>query len=254
MRVAVFSDVHGNTMALEAVLADIERVGGVDAHWFVGDAAALGYDPAGSVARLAALPNLTTVRGNTDRRTTDDDPEADADFVKLAASDPAKAVQTFMIVRGFDWTRGAVTSHGAFAWLAEFPLDARVTLSDGTRMLLVHASLGTDDGAGIDPDQSDAELGAVLAGAEADLVIVGHTHIPLDRTVDGVRAWNLGSVSNPKTDDTRAMWTLLEADDHGHTLTRQYTTYDIDAMLARLEEAHHPTAPYILTFWDGKAR
>jgi predicted phosphodiesterase len=254
MRVAVFSDVHGNAMALDAVLADTDRAGGVDAFWFVGDSAALGYDPAGSIERLTAIPGLVAVRGNTDRHTVEDEPGANENFVKLAARKPDRAVQTFMIVRGFDWTLGAATSHGQFDWLAGLPLEHRETLPDGTCVLLVHASPGTDDGDGIGPEQSDAELGEILGGAEADLVIVGHTHIPLDRTVDGVRTWNLGSVSNPKTDDTRAMWTLLEADDSGHTLTRQYVTYDIDAMLAKLEAAHHPTAPYIRTFWDGKAR
>jgi len=254
MRVAICSDVHGNPMALDAVLADIARVGGVEATWFVGDSAALGYDPAGAIARLSAIPGLVAVRGNTDRRTVEDEPGANERVVELAAGDPERAVRTLMVVRGFDWTLGAITAHGQRDWLAGLPLEHRVTLPDGTRMLLVHAAPGTDDGDGIEPDLPDAELAELLSGAEADLVIVGHTHFPLDRTVGGVRAWNLGSVSNPITTDTRAMWTLLEADESGYTLTRQYAAYDIETMLAKLEAAHHPTAPYIRRFWEGKAR
>jgi len=42
---------------------------------------------------------------------------------------------------------------------------------------------------------SDAEIAAAIEGAEADLIFVGHTHWALDRTVNGVRIINLGSIS-----------------------------------------------------------
>lgn len=56
MRVAVFSDIHGNPVAFDAVLADVTAAGGFDAHWFAGDVVANGYDPVGVVERLLALP------------------------------------------------------------------------------------------------------------------------------------------------------------------------------------------------------
>lgn len=207
MRVAVFSDIHGNSIALDAVLADIERVGGVDAHWFVGDAVALGFDPVGTIRTLEGLPGLTAVRGNTDRDTVRDAEGSDADFV---------------------------------------------TLPDGTRVLLVHAAPGTDDGPGIRGEQSEEELSGTLASADADLVIVGHTHKPLDRTAAGARAWNLGSVSVPFTAEKRAMWTLLEAGDRGYRLERHYDVYDVARMLSRLEAIHHPAEASIRAFWAGK--
>ena len=249
MRVAIFSDVHGNALALDAVLADIDRVGGVDAWWFGGDTAALGYDPAGCLQRLAAIPELVRVRGNTDRYIVTEDVDADRSFLAGAAADPEQALAGMSFGRGFAWTIGAVTAVGLRDWLTDLPLDWRTTLPDGTRVLLVHASPGRDDGPGISPDDADEVVAERLAGAEADLVITGHTHQPLDRSVDGVRVWNLGSVSNPGTDDQRAMWTLLEADDQGYTLTRQFATYDVPAMLTALADSHHPTRDYVRLFW-----
>jgi len=41
MRLALLSDVHGNTIALDAVLADIEQNGGVDGYWVLGDLVAI---------------------------------------------------------------------------------------------------------------------------------------------------------------------------------------------------------------------
>jgi hypothetical protein len=37
MRIALLSDIHGNPLALDAVLADIEAPGGVDMYWVLGD-------------------------------------------------------------------------------------------------------------------------------------------------------------------------------------------------------------------------
>ena len=66
MRIALFSDVHGNSYALDAVLADIAEMGGVDAYWVLGDLAKMGSDPAGVLERLDSLENAVFVRGNTD--------------------------------------------------------------------------------------------------------------------------------------------------------------------------------------------
>ncbi|MDQ3657978.1 MAG: metallophosphatase family protein, partial [Chloroflexota bacterium] len=155
MRVAIFSDVHGNAIALDAVLADIARTGGVDAYWFVGDAVALGSDPVGTLQRLETLPGLVAVRGNTDREVVDGAPDVEADILDLAANDPARARRALAMRRNFDWTSGAITAAGRLDWLAGLDVEARVTLPDGTRVLLVHAAPGTDDGPGIRIEQGD---------------------------------------------------------------------------------------------------
>jgi predicted phosphodiesterase len=242
MRVAIFSDTHGNAIALDAVLADVERVGGVDAYWFVGDAAAIGFDPVGTVRRLVELPGLKAVRGNTDRESARDAEDLEARFLDVAASDPERAGRWFAMLRNFAWTRGALMAAGYLDWLAGLPVEERVELPDGTRVLLVHAAPGTDDGDGIREEQGEADLGEVLEAANADLVIVGHTHLPVERTVNGVRAWNLGSVSVPFTDEKRAMWTLLEADAGGYGLERQYVAYDVAGVLDQLDAIEPPAA------------
>ena len=253
MRIAVFSDVHGNALALEAVLADIAAAGGVDAHWFIGDAASQGYDPAGCVRRISTLPNLTAVRGNTDHHSTADTHPLDEEFLAWATAHPERAQRNYAIICNFYWTRGAVTATGGYDWLASLPVEERIALPDGTRVLLVHASPGTDEGSGISVRQSDDEVAGLLEDANADLVIVGHTHVPLDRTVSGVRVWNLGSVSNPMTDDQRAMWALLEANERGYTLERRFATYDVPAVLAALEAAHQPALAVIRRSWERGA-
>lgn len=235
MRVAVFSDVHGNLAALDAVLADAADV---DGFWVVGDLVAHGPHPAAVLHRLMDLPNARFVRGNTDRYVlTGELPEM---------IDPDRDTQLALAVaRSFGWTSGAIGAHG-YEWLAALPIEERVALPDGTTVLLVHASPGRDCGRGIQPTMAEQELrDAGVTDAGVDLIFVGHTHIPTEHTIDGVRVVNLGSVSVPATADRRAMWTLLTAESAGFTIERRYAEYDIEAVTTALDEQHHPSAGWL---------
>jgi 3',5'-cyclic AMP phosphodiesterase CpdA len=62
MRLAILSDIHGNPLALDAVLADIQSQGDVDAYWVLGDFAALGYDPVTPLEKVTALSHASFTR------------------------------------------------------------------------------------------------------------------------------------------------------------------------------------------------
>jgi predicted phosphodiesterase len=66
MRLAVLSDIHGNSIALDTVLADMEAHGAADMHLVLGDLVAVGVDPVGVLERISRLPQLRVVQGNTD--------------------------------------------------------------------------------------------------------------------------------------------------------------------------------------------
>lgn len=247
LKLAIFSDVHGNPAALDAVLRDIEAQGGVDGYWIVGDFSALGYDPVTPLERITALDNVTVVRGNTDRFTVADDlglPTREA-----LDDDPDLLRRHVHIVSSFSWTRGYITAHGWYDWLAALPLEQRLTLPDGTRLLAVHASPGQDSGPGLAPDMTDDEVRDRFAGSDADLVVVGHTHLAHDRRIDGLHLVNLGSVSNPPTPDRRAHYVLLEADAGGYRLESRRVAYDIPAMIDAARRVHHPAEDYFLHFF-----
>jgi predicted phosphodiesterase len=252
VRVAIFSDIHGNTLALEAVLADAERLG-VDTWWCLGDVAELGYDPAGCLLRMARLPHLVAVRGNADRLVVTDSATLLAEALALAGDDPVAVEHDLVYARGAAWAAGAAQAVGLRDWLVALPLERRLTLPDGTSVLLVHASPGRDDGPGLRPRDDETAISDRLLGADAELVVVGHTHLPFELSVGQMRVWNPGSVSNPVTADKRAMWTLLEADKTGHTMTRRYVDYDTTAMLAALDRSGAPTRALTRTFWADEA-
>jgi predicted phosphodiesterase len=249
VRIALVSDIHGNRQALEAVVADAtgQRV---DRWWVLGDLVALGPDPVPTLELLANLPAIQITRGNTERYVlTEDRPPPHVDEV---LAEPALFPLYGVIQRSFAWTAGALAAHGWLDWLADLPLEVRLTLPDGTGVLGVHASPGRDDGAGITPQRDEEELRRDLADSDAHLVFAGHTHQPTDRVVGDVRAVNLGSVSNPITDDLRASYVIVHADRHGHRVEHRRVTYDSGSFLASVARSGHPAADYIASFQRGE--
>ena len=250
MRLAILSDIHGNSIALDAVLVDLRSQGSVDAIWVLGDLAAIGPDPAGVLERLSALENVVYVRGNTDKYVTTG--ERPGPTAEEARADPRRLATLVELERSFTWTQGAVTAAGRFDWLAALPLEQRLMLPDGTRLLGVHASPGQDDGSGFHPGLSQEQQGTLLAGCDADLVCVGHTHTVLDIEVDGIRVVNPGSISNPFPPDLRAKYAILEADETGYRIERQFVEYDHAAVIDQVHRVKHPAGDYIIRYMQGQ--
>lgn len=250
MRIAVLSDVHGNSLALDAVLQDVSQQGGAEAYWVVGDLAAMGPDPVGALERLAELPNAIFVRGNTDRYVCSLlNPKETAEPVQ---HNPATAEAYIERLAMLTWAQGALIASGWMNWMTGLPLERRTTLPDGTRVLLVHAAPGTDDGEGIRPTHTDNQLAETVAMAEADLIFVGHTHWQLDRKAGGTRVVNLGSVSNQWAPDLRASYYLIEADEKGYSAINRRVDYDHEAVIAQLQRRQHPGIGILGRFMRGE--
>jgi predicted phosphodiesterase len=249
-RIALLADIHGNPIALDAVLADVASHGGVDGYWCLGDYAAIGHDPPGALQRLARLQNAHFVRGNTDRLVTQ--PAESWQFEVGADYKPHEIGQAVEVARSFAWTTGAVAVTGWLQWLKGLPLSFRALLPGGVRVLVVHASPGTDDGVGFHHYQSDDEISELLADAEADLVLVGHNHTQLDRSVGKVRIFNPGSVSNPIPPDLRASYAILETEEHSYTLNHYQVEYNLQRVTALARGAGHPGWAYISRFMAGE--
>lgn len=250
LRIALLSDIHGNRIALDAVLADIDAQGGVDEYWILGDLAAIGPQPIAALERLDQLPNKRFVRGNTDRYTVSGDrPYPSSDEVK---ADLGLLPLIIEVAHSFAWTQGIVASHGWFEFMESLPLEHRLTLPDGTRLLGVHAAPGLDDGAGIYPELTEPELEALLAGCEADLVCVGHTHWPMNIQVGNVHVINLGSISNHRMPSLCSSYVMLAANESGYHAQHHQVAYDREEVIKQLQDMRHPAIDFITGYLRGE--
>jgi len=251
MRAALLSDIHGNSIALDAVLVDAEKIG-VGAYWILGDLVALGHDPVGVLERLVELPNARFIRGNTDRYiATGDRPPPHASDVE---SNP-KLLTIFEEITGsFAWTLGAIAVNGWLDWLAKLPLEMDAILPDGSQFLGVHASYRRDDGVGISPDTSEDEMRHLMKGCEADLISVGHTHLTVNRRVDRWHVVNVGSVSNPRYPDLRACYAILDCTSDGYSIDHRRVKYDREQVIVQLEKIKHPGREFIARHMRGEIK
>ncbi|MBR6332325.1 MAG: metallophosphoesterase family protein [Dehalococcoidales bacterium] len=66
MKIAVLSDIHSNSLALKAVLRDIDNISNLDDVWCLGDILGYGPDPLGSFSALAQY-NPLAIKGEMDQ-------------------------------------------------------------------------------------------------------------------------------------------------------------------------------------------
>lgn len=250
MRIAVFSDIHGNSIALDAVLDDIEASGGADLYLVLGDLIALGFDPIGVLERLSSLDNAIIVRGNTDRYLISG--ERPAPTIDQVKEDPSQVAVFADVLQSFAWTHGAIASSEWIDWLCDLPSEYRTSLPDRTSLFAYHSSPGKDDGMGIHPGLSKADLRLLLPDIQSGLVCVGHTHTPHEIRVGSVHVFCVGSVSNPFPPDLRASYLLIEAEKNNINASFRYVSYDRELVVDEIIRVGHPTIGYLTSFMRGK--
>jgi len=239
VKYALFSDVHGNLPALEAVLDDIGARPDVDAVYHLGDL--VGYAPwPDEVVALVADRGVGGVAGNYDSTTA-----TGADHCGCRYEDP---VQEALSHESYAWTRARV-SEATRRHLAGLPfrIDVRPLggHASGPKAVLVHGA-PTLNTLYWTEDRSDdfCRKMASLAGlAEGDAIAFGHTHLPWSRTVDGILYVNTGSVGRPKDGDPRAAYALLSFEPSvGWRCEPVRVPYDIERAARAIEASELPDA------------
>jgi putative phosphoesterase len=197
-RIALISDVHGNSVALDAVLEDIAACE-LEEIYCLGDLVGYGPDPSGVVERLRAL-GIPTVRGNYDEGVGTRRGECGCYYATDEAKSDGAASYAFTDLALDD------ADHD---WLAALRTEIRFE-HEGVRVLLAHGSPRKINEYLL-LDRQDEQLARLANEAAADVVCIGHIHIPYHRALradDGraVHYVSSGSVGKPKDGDPRAGW------------------------------------------------
>jgi diadenosine tetraphosphatase ApaH/serine/threonine PP2A family protein phosphatase len=244
MRFAAIADMHGNYLALEAVIADI-RAQGIDAIVNLGDMASGPLDARRTMDALIAL-DAVHVLGNHDRYLIDRPPE------KMGS---------------WDRTAHAQLDTQHLDWLRQVP-PTRVFRD---QVFLCHAMPDNDEVYWLETVLPDgtvrmASLEAVEQAAEGiaqRLILCGHSHLARAvRIGDGRMIVNPGSVGSPGYRDVNpfphvveagtpdARYAILELADGAWRVTFRHVPYDHDAMAALARQNGQPElASALATGW-----
>ncbi len=224
-RVAVLSDVHGNAVALAAVLEEVTQekpdlvVFGGDLSW--------GPLPRETLALVATIPcRVLFVRGNAERA-----------LLELGAgtqaSGPAEPTPR---------ERWLVGMHDADAvrFLAGFAEQVVIAVEGLGRVRFCHGSPRSDEEL-VTSATPEGRMRALLEGVEERLLVTAHTHLQFDRAVAGVRSVNPGSVGMPYEGEPGAYWAML-----GPDVELRRTPYDVGEAVARYRASDDPLAEQMI--------
>ena len=226
MRIALLSDIHGNLLALDACLADLESQGGADGIVVAGDLCLDGPKPKKVLQRLEEI-GATCIRGNTDRYLSE---EAAEEF------EPAEAAQ-------IAWTRREIGERW-LSWLKELPFALRIG-EDDNQLLVVHANPKSDD-EHIWPDAAPEELERLVGDEPASAIAFGHLHIPFVRIWRGKILVNVSSAGLPKDGDSRASYAILTERDGGWQAKHRRVAFDVKKVATQLADCGIPDSAELI--------
>ena len=213
-KVAVISDVHGNAVALAAVLAELEREQ-PDLLVSCGD---LTWGPLPQETyELARGLDARFVRGNADRAVLENVSETEK--------------EQWMQVRHTAEMR---------EFLGTFEEQVVAEIEGLGPVRFCHGSPRTDEEC-VTPETPEERVREFSADVDERVIVTGHVHIQFDREVAGIRSVNSGSVGLPYEGRPGAFWALL-----GPDVAMRRTEYDLDEALERYRASGQPGVEQIV--------
>ena len=234
-KIAILSDIHGNTTALAGVLEDAKNLGATE-YWLLGDIFLPGPGANDLVALLKDLPITASVRGNWD------DCVLEALDGQYGLEDP----QEIQLMRLTQYLMERLNPEH-IDWLRNLPMVAKKEV-EGLRFSLSH-NLPEKNYGGDLLVENDTEKFDQLLDEDTDIAVYGHVHKQLLRYgSQGQQIINPGSIGMPYFDwvglkNHRAQYALLEVE-NGELVNIQFrkVAYDYEA---ELESAKGKGLPFI---------
>ena len=218
MRIGVIADPHSNLAALQAVLKQMPKVDDIIC---AGDLVGYGAEP-NEVIDLVNKRRVHAALGNHDHGAITRDV---AGFNPFAA----KAVL---------WTADKLSKENV-RYLRG--LREELTLTFGSRRVhVVHGSPRDHLYEYVLPDLSNRELLELTRNVNADVIILGHTHLPMQRVIQGKLVLNPGGVGQPRDRDPKASYMILTLDDEV-SVKHERVEYDIESAAKKIEAAGLPS-------------
>ncbi len=190
---ALIGDIHARLDALTAVL-DAVAAADIPTGLCTGDVVMRGPEPACCIARIREL-GWPTVVGNTDRKVAAGSPRP--------SSHPASGR-----IGSRSWTYRELEADDR-AWLAALPTLVRLRFG-GARVVVIHGDADSLPYP-ITAETSNRDVERQLRRLEADVLVLGHTHVAMARTVRNGTVINPGAVGESRTSDSQPHWAWLEA-------------------------------------------
>ncbi len=222
MRIAIISDIHGNQIALEAVLQDLAQQPVVDHLAIAGDLCLNGPCPR-EVLEMVQELHCPVIQGNVD--------------FEVVTAAPEKGAKKRSTV---GWTREQIGQEG-IDYLASLPFSHCIPNPGGTDLLIVHANpLNLEDA--IFPNAPDSTLEHFLGDLEPTIgaLVFGHLHIAYTRRWRHLLLADVASCGLPRDEDLRAAYGILTWQDNTWEAEIRRVAYDVKEVIKQIKTCGMP--------------
>lgn len=214
MKIAVISDIHANTSALEAALDKIKSLK-TDKIFCLGDILMAGYDPNGTAKIITELDNLEIIQGNTDK------------MVACFSEELLEKAKKKSPCMGYALEDDLKIIDEKYKDFVRNLPESKYIEINGLKIQLVHGSPRRQD-ENIYPNLALEDVEKMVESSSADLILCGHTHIPCGYSLkSGKTVVNVGSIGRSMTEDKMPYWAMLDIDDNG-TFQIEHTSVKYD--------------------------
>jgi putative phosphoesterase len=226
MKLAFISDIHGNAIALDAVLKDIKEKR-VDKVFVLGDICYRGPEPQRALDLVRGL-DCEVIKGN-----------ADEWVVRGVQQGEVPDHVLELMNKERDWIVSHLSDESV-EYLRELPTQLNFEI-EGVR---IHAFHATPDSLFdvIPPDASDEEILENLVTKEADLYIYAHIHKPYIRYINGKCVINIGSVGLPFDGLNKASYCIVEINAGSIQTSNVRVNYDVQKVVEQYKNVEYPNA------------
>jgi len=217
-KIGIIADLHANLHAIDAVLEDMPEV---DRIICAGDLVGYGPEPNEVLERINEEKKIISVKGNHDQAVLD----------KNTSSFDKESAETLK------WTIEELKKKN-LNFLKNLPEKLTVN-EEGYEIFTAHGTPRKPLKEPLFPGTSNRALVRMTLGTEADLIILGHTHVPLDRRFQGKLIINPGAVGQPRDRNPDASYMVLELGTE-KKITHKRVSYDIKETRQKMKDKGLP--------------
>ncbi|MEK3991716.1 metallophosphoesterase family protein [Robertmurraya sp. FSL R5-0851] len=226
MKLAFISDIHGNAIALDAVLQDIQQKN-VDKVVVLGDICYRGPEPQRALDLVRAL-DCNVIKGN-----------ADEWVVRGVQQGEVPDHVLELMNKERDWIVSQLSDE-SIDYLKALPTQLNLEV-EGIR---IHAFHATPDSLFevVPPTANDETILEKLVTSEEDLYIYAHIHKPYIRFINGKCIVNIGSVGLPFDGLNKASYSIVEINEGSIQTSNVRVSYDVHKVVEQYKNVEYPNA------------
>ncbi|WP_282173042.1 metallophosphoesterase family protein [Cytobacillus firmus] len=230
MKLAFISDIHGNAVALDAVLQDIKEKN-VDEVFVLGDICFRGPEPKRALDLVRSL-ECKVIKGN-----------ADEWVVRGVREGEVPSQVLGMMNKERDWTC-SILGDVDIEYLRNLPSELKFEF-EGERIHVFHATPESLFEM-IPQSSSDEVINEKLMVKEADIYIYAHIHKPYIRYINGKCIINVGSVGLSFDGLSKASYCIVEINNGRYQTSIVRVDFNVNKVIEQYKEINYPNAEMMI--------